>query len=165
MSKDKSKAMDPSIREQHNPEPIKRAPRDAYGLTVLIEEVTDLFPETTYETSGPNEFGVNLSVAFDDGEAPDLFPLIGLIESDPRVRCVDRDSIEHYSMVEFHSSFRTQDSRAPFGLADAHAILSEENAAAWEESDRRLAPDFAHDEHCPSREDGEGCACLPEDES
>ena len=131
-------AMDPSAKEQTTPEAPRVSTRDAYAVQTLVAEVTALFPETTYETSHTNAFNTRLVVAFDDGETPDLYPLLELIETDPRVRGVDRDSIENYSVVEFHDSLRTQDSRDPFGLAEAHAILTAESDAAWAENDARL---------------------------
>lgn len=117
-------SMDPAVREQAIPDIPRTNPRDCYAVQTLVAEVTGLFPETAYETSGPNSFNTSLVVAFDDGESPDLFPLLALIQSDVRVLAVDRDSIEHRSVVEFHNNLRTHDSRAPFGLAEAHDILT-----------------------------------------
>jgi hypothetical protein len=132
--------MDPSIREQATPEPVVRAKRDVYAVRTLVTEVTDLFPEVSYETSNPGPFGGNVTVSFDQSDTPDLFPLLALIESDERVQSVGETG-DGDALVNFHANLRTQDSREPFGLAEAHAILTGESEAQWAENDARLEGD------------------------
>jgi hypothetical protein len=123
-----AKAMDPSIREQATPDPIVTAKRDAYAVTTLVSEVMALFPEVTYETGSDSVRSVNTVVTFDDFESPDLHPLLSLVESDVRVKSVERDDHDPLIAVEFYPSLRTQDSRAPFGLAAAYDILNRDDA-------------------------------------
>jgi hypothetical protein len=124
--KQETAPMDPSVPERRTPTLHRVSERDAYALTTLVNEVAGLFPETTYETSGANAFNTRLVVAFHDPETPDLYPLVSLVEADPRVLSVGRDRDGTSTVVEFHDSFRTQDGRQPFGLAEAYDILSEQ---------------------------------------
>lgn len=155
-----AKAMDPSVREQTTPVKPSNNPRDAYAVLTLVNEVMDLFPETSYETSGPNSFNTNLVVAFDDSESSDLYPLLTLVESDARVLRVDRDSIEHRTFVEFHNSFRTQDSRAPFGLAGAHDILTAGGDVWLDENHDFVVREDDSTEDDPDYQDGDASASI-----
>lgn len=128
--------MDPSVTERAAPVTPSSNERDCYAALTLIKEVTDLFPEVTYETGGRNGRNVALDVTFADGETPDLYPLLALIESDARVSGVTSDHAEGLVHVSFHNSLRTQDSRAPFGLVEAHRILAEgEGSIGLDEDD------------------------------
>lgn len=137
-------SMDSSAREQVVPMTPSTNHRDCYALLTLVAEVTGLFPETTYETSGANAFNTALVVQFTAHETPDLYPLLSLIESDGRVAEVLYDASEDSVLVSFHSNFRTQDSREPFGLAEAHAILTSGGSIGLDEDDDfALEPDPA----------------------
>lgn len=119
-------AMDPGVREQSAPEAQVSTPRACYAAQTLADEVLALF-EVHTEFGEPNARNVALRVGFVDSKYPDLYSLLVLTESDERVLAVDSDGDS--VLVSFHNSLRTQDSRAPFGLAEAYDILSANDEA------------------------------------
>lgn len=123
--------MDPSVQESITPKPQRNRERNGYAMQTLIDEMVDLFPDLPYETSEPREFNVRTLVTFKE---PHLSALLLLIQGDPRVADVRPDPEAGETSVEFHASLRTQDSRDPFGLAEAYAILAEDGKIALDEN-------------------------------
>lgn len=125
---EKGQPMDPSIREESTGTVHVNNPRVCWAAKTLVIEVEELFPET------PVEFGIRdlrntaLSVTFDltSQHGPDrdmLTALLELVDTDARVAevVIEEDS----AFVRFHSNPRIQDSRDPFGLADALDVLND----------------------------------------
>jgi hypothetical protein len=118
--------MDTSVREALVGTPASNTKRTCHAIKQLVAEVAGLFPETPVEYSNYDGRNTALDVTFDmsvfhsTGET--LFAsLLSLVESDERVReVIDEDRKFLVGMV---SSPRLQDSRAPFGLDDAYAVL------------------------------------------
>lgn len=119
--------MDPGVVETKTPEVRPNNGRNAYSVDTLIAEVTDLFPEVTYETSNPDWRNANTDVTFDDVTDEGLVSLLrALAETDPRVAEVITE--ETRVLVSVKQNPRTQDSREPFGLADAWMVLVEDGS-------------------------------------
>lgn len=117
--------MDPSAQEHFVGKPHVNQPRVCYGIKTLVGEVLELFPKTIFETSEPNDRNVDLAVTFviDD---PWLADVLLLIEPGARVDEIFHDGENKTLKVHFRNSARTQDSREPFGLAEALEILEDE---------------------------------------
>lgn len=125
--------MDPSVQEgaakKHQNEP-----RSVYALDTLVEEVKALFPETTYEVSNFDGRNAAHDVQFqitseaDNAALPELLGL-AIPASDPRVEEILLDAEDGLLLVSFYKNARVQDSREPFGLNDAWAILGEEDGS------------------------------------
>lgn len=123
--------MDATITEATEPPAIAEnasQPRQCWAMVTLIEEVVTSFPETSWETGDLTHFGSALDVVFTgytDAE-PSLPAVLSLIETDFRVAEVDLDSRDQQVLVVFHADFTTKDSREPFGLAEALAVMNGE---------------------------------------
>lgn len=123
--------MDPSILESVTGTAKPNRKRRAYALHTLINEVLDLFPETTYEVSGYDGLNAALDVQF-YVEHAGLAALLWLVESDERVREViselaaGQDGGGEEFLVSLKPNARTKDSREPFGLAAAWEILADQ---------------------------------------
>lgn len=102
--------------------------RTADALLTLIEEVTTLFPETSYEVGNPNKWGVISTVTFSTGGIDGLAELLTLIASDVRVKEITEDSAESLTEIDLYPSLRTMDNRDSFGLGDAWVVLSEDES-------------------------------------
>lgn len=122
--------MDPSIPESDTAAPASNTQRVCWALKTLREEVWSLFPETPVEYSNPDGRNAMLDATFDitvhDTETQAEFvAMINLLADDRRV-----DTIAHTEgavLVSMPRNPRTQDSREPFGLWQAHAVLSGED--------------------------------------
>ena len=134
-SRDKTTPMDPSARERAIGTQAQNHPRPCWAMKTLIAEVMDLFPETTYEESGYDGRNTALDVVFDVHECPDLARLLECVRTDDRVVDVDYDQHGQMVLVAFRAQPRMQDSREPFGLADAWSILIDEEAGTGTASD------------------------------
>lgn len=104
--------------------------RVCWAAKTLVNEFTDLFPETPVEYSNPDGRNTMLDVSFDLTAVPDsdrdaAAALLELVETDARVGSVFIESAAESLLVSFKSSARTQDSRDSFGLADAWDVLSD----------------------------------------
>lgn len=117
--------MDSSVPEVTGAPPVANRQRNAYALDVLIGEVLEVFPETTFEVSGVNRFNTALHVAFHPEEFERLDELLALVEDDPRVEEVLAEPEDHTILVCLHANLRLQDSRELFGLSEAWVILAE----------------------------------------
>ena len=122
--------MDPDARETRTPEPPSRRTRTADGVLTLIDEVSDLFPETSYELGSPNQWGVISSVTFEVAGLEGLPELLSLVETDARVKEITEDDKEGLVEISLHPSFRTMDIREQYGLAEAWMVLCEEEDGA-----------------------------------
>lgn len=118
--------MDPSAPESLTPGVTVRKARLAYSVETLIEEVMDLFPETTYEPSDMNVWGARDGVTFVTDGIDGLGDLLRLLASDTRVKEITSDSTEGLVDVQMHGSLRTMDSREPFGLSEIWGVLCEQ---------------------------------------
>lgn len=116
-------AMDPSIRENVVGHDVLPQARVCYAAETLVEEVTALFPETAVDFAKANGRGVALEVIFQTHDLPDLEVLLSTVDVDARVESVVTE--DGQTSVLFHNSFRTQDSRDPFGLSLARSILGD----------------------------------------
>jgi len=137
---EKGQPMDAAIRENTVGTATTNRKRNCYAMNTLIAEVTDLFPETSYEVSNYDGRNVAHDIQFDITSVPDdeqdLFILLmGLLVSsdgshphnaDPRIAEVSIDP--EGVLVSFRASARTQDDRSPFGLADAWEIVVDDGA-------------------------------------
>lgn len=124
------KVMDPTAKETAVAAPQENAGRACWAIETLREEIEALFPETAHDYSAYNGRNTALGVTFDlsmlDDEDFDIaLDVLNLAVSDLRVADVQHDVKEQTVYVEMHSNARTQDSRTPFGLADAYALLIE----------------------------------------
>lgn len=127
---DGPKMMDPSIPEVAVAAPMHVQRRACWAVETLAEEVTALFPETAVEHSAYNGRNTALGVTFDctmldDEDWTVARKVIGLIPVDARVQEIVVDGDQRALYVEMFANARTQDSREPFGLADAYALLIE----------------------------------------
>lgn len=123
--------MDPSINETATPVQRSANPRNAYTIDTIIAEVLAIYPDTPYEVGDRTALNVATSVRFDlvGAAAPDLddstdavsLPdLLALLDvTDPRLAEISPS--EGY--VRVRASARTQDSREPFGFAEAWDTL------------------------------------------
>lgn len=108
--------------------PATNTVRVCWAAKTLVEEFTELFPETPVEYSGPDGRNTMLDVTFDITAVPDTerdgaTALLELVQTDERVQWVI--AAEDGVLVSFRSSARTQDSRYSFGLADAWDVLTD----------------------------------------
>lgn len=108
--------------------PATNTVRVCWAAKTLVEEFTDLFPETPVEYSNPDGRNTMLDVTFDltvlDDEMEDAATaLLELIHTDVRVNVVLAEN--NAVLVSFKSSARTQDNRDSFGLADAWDVLTD----------------------------------------
>ena len=123
--------MDNTMPEGDAPVMYVPTPRNTYAMDQLIKEVLDLFPETSYEVSARNQRGVAFDVQFtpDTEHARDLMVLLSLLADEAYNRDVRLLSIVadiEGVLVSFRNNPQIQDDPAPFGLAEAHAVLSGE---------------------------------------
>lgn len=125
-----SEPMDPAIHEETVAPMVTNHERVCYAARTLASEVEALFPETPVEYSNVDGRNTALDVTFDltvldEADRDDLTRVLNLVDSDPRVDLVIAGGAEHEGqvLVSFKSSLRTQDSREPFGLADAFSVL------------------------------------------
>lgn len=124
------KMMDPSIPETAVATPRGNKSRPCWAIETLRQEVEALFPETAVEYSAYTRYNAALGVSFDCSMLDDedwtiARKAIGLIPVDARVQGIVVDGGQRAIYVEMLSNARTQDSRMPFGLADAYALLIE----------------------------------------
>lgn len=131
---DKNEPMDDSVTEAKVGTPADNTQRVCYAAKTLVAEVEALFPETPVEYSNYDGRNTALDVQFDltGIDAADRDTLIAMmtlfdLDDDPRINLIvsEDDSL----LVSFKASARTQDSRDPFGLADAWEILTEEQGS------------------------------------
>jgi hypothetical protein len=126
----KIEPMDDSIKEAREGTPFANAPRQCWAMKTLISEVHSLFPETPYEVSNIDGRNTALDVKFDltvlDEQAgADLRTLLVSLDGDERVDETFWE--EDMVLVSFQSNPRTQDSREPFDLSGAYAVLIEDD--------------------------------------
>jgi hypothetical protein len=129
MSDKEQSPMDPGAQELLPGEQtvITHASRLCYALRTLVEEFTELFPETTYEVFDINGRNTALSVRFNlaaitDQEREDAAAaLIRMLAGEPRVLESGVEAREGY--VRFRPSARTQDNPETFSLRAAYEIL------------------------------------------
>lgn len=138
---EETQPMDPAVREvAAEGQAMSNAPRVCYAAQTLIEEFTELFPETTYETCDVDGRNTALGVKFaigaiqDEEERSIAKTMIRTLTVSDRVYeaavyynvkiGLDHDVATEEGYVRFHSNPRTQDSREPFGLAEAYEILA-----------------------------------------
>jgi hypothetical protein len=124
------KMMDPSIPEASVAAPQANTGRPCWAIETLREEVQALFPETAIEYSAYNGRNTALGVTFDCAMLDDedwtiARKAVGLIPVDARVQEIVVDGDQRIIYAAMYSNARTQDSREPFGLADAYALLIE----------------------------------------
>lgn len=126
-SSDAPQMMDPDAVEVQRA--INKMPRQrvAYALMTLIEEIEELFPETTIEIVDRNGRGVGYAASFATHESPELKELILLLR-DPRVEGTIHDDKEDLAFVSLHNNSRTMDNRDPYDLASALAVLREDES-------------------------------------
>lgn len=141
MSKDTPQPMDASIREDAHPVAKTNHQRTCHAIKQLVEEVLDLFPETTMVYGDYDMRNTALSVEFTTEDAEDqrvLGDLLSLIIVDPRVESSDAE------IVKFKSNSRTQDLRDSFNLADAWLELGEDSPS-WDGGDANTESDDVQD--------------------
>lgn len=144
MDKKVVKPMDDGIRERSIGEMRPNAKRQCWAIKTLVAEVHALFPETVVSYDDYDGRNTALSVTFQldgfntDTDADDLHNLLALL-GDPahnedqrieRVTCGDDEVC-----ILMRSDPRTQDSREPFGLADALSVLSGEDEGYADDGD------------------------------
>lgn len=105
--------------------PVANRQRNAYAIDTLISEVLEVFPETTHEVSGYNQFNTALHVAFHPEEFERVDEVLSLIEVDERVQEVLVEPEDRTILVALHPNMRLQDLRDPFNIKHAWAILAE----------------------------------------
>jgi hypothetical protein len=126
--------MDPSIIEDRVGSAHVNTGRACYAAKTLVAEVEALFPGVPVDYSNRDGRSTALDVSFDltvldEPDGQDLVTLLTLLgdsahNEDPRIREVMADPGTLQVLVGFRSNPRTQDSREPFGLADALDVLS-----------------------------------------
>lgn len=127
--------MDASISEARVGTPSTNNQRPCWAIKTLNEEVWSLFPETPVEYSNFNGRNTALDVTYDLTAIPEderalAGKVIALLAGDARV--ADVVLVDDSVLISMHPNPRTQDSREPFGLANAHAILtSGEDDEGW----------------------------------
>lgn len=127
---DEPTPMDASIRERATGTTASNTQRVCYAIKTLVAEMHALFPETPVEYSDYDGRNTALAVSFDlsplDEETGTtvlaLFTLFDF-DADPRIASVDADG--PVVLISFRANARTQDSREPFGLAEAWEVLTE----------------------------------------
>lgn len=146
---DSPQPMDVTAHEVAVPEAVTNESRVCYAVETLVAEFRALFPETPVEYIEVNGRNTALGVVFDlttlDADtaridAGQLLRLLGdeAYNDDPRIATVVVDNDTETAAVVMHNNPRTQDSREPFGLADAWSVLtgaSEPDAEAEDEAD------------------------------
>lgn len=131
--------MDDSVREVANPTTSTNHPRVCWAIKTLVSELTVLFPEIgTPEYGDVDGRNTALSVTFDcsmvdEDDQIDLSALLSVLPVDPRVADTEVGSDQAYVLM--HANPRTQDTRDPFGLADAIHAMEEGMEAAEAEGD------------------------------
>ena len=146
----KSTPMDAGVQEKAQGAPSTNSPRACYAIKTLVAEFRNLFPETVTEYSNYDGRNTALSVTFDltgipeddRGAATDLMTLLDdpAYNEDRRVEYVIVE--DEQVLVTMRSNAQTQDSREPFGLADAYMVLAgeaDDMAASDEYEDRVLS--------------------------
>lgn len=128
----KVEPMDDSIKEAREGTPFTNAPRQCWAMKTLINEVHSLFPETPYEVSNIDGRNTALDVTFDltvleDVDHATMIALLTLFDLAEEPRIEQIISEDESILVSFKSNPRTQDSREPFGLVEAYAVLVEED--------------------------------------
>lgn len=123
----KSAPMDPTVQEGEYVSHVRA--REPYAMEQLVSEVLTIFPDTAYEASNHNAWGVMLDAQFvaSSENAADLADLLSLLgdpayNEDTRITEVVTD--EEGTLVRFRDDARTFDLRDPFGLPGAYAILT-----------------------------------------
>lgn len=124
--------MDTSIGEKAVGSMHVNKTRVCWALKTLVAEVLELFPETPVEYANHDGRRTALSASFDltvhdEQDADDIGALLILLNDpayneDPRIESVVYE--EGQAHVLMRSDPRTQDSREPFGLADAWLVLA-----------------------------------------
>lgn len=102
--------------------------RECWAIQTLVSEVESLYPGVTHEFSDLSEDGSYLSVVLTEHSKPyTLGSLLMLASGDPRVDFVinGADDKEGSTLVVMVDHFFTKDTRDPFNLADAAAILGD----------------------------------------
>lgn len=128
--KDKGQPMDPTYRESAVGTMHVNRPRIAWALKQLVAEVEALFPETAVTYGNEDKRNTSLSATFVCTD-PTLADLLGLLDDpayneDRRIESVTAQQAEgepEEVTVTLLASARTQDSRTPYGLADAYEVL------------------------------------------
>lgn len=146
--------MDPSAPETKTPPTgevggMSNTARVAYAIKQLVKEVEELFPETPVTYGNINGRNTALSVEFDltsldKSEREALTNLAGLVESDPRV--LDVLPLSESVLITLRANPVTQDSREPFGLADALHVLADPDDEDEQEPLFMLEPTAGWDE-------------------
>lgn len=129
---DKNTPMDASVPESRTAVPSTNSPRVCWALKTLVDEFRNLFPETRTEYSNYDGRNTALSVTFDLTGIPedvrtDAALLMELLNDpayneDKRIEYVIIE--DEHALVTMRANPRTQDSREPFGLADAYEVLA-----------------------------------------
>jgi hypothetical protein len=145
--KDESgKPMDDGVTERAVGVPVTNSQRVCWAIKTLVAEVHSMFPETTAEYSDYDGRNTALAVTFDltpldaDTDRVDLANLLELLNDpayndDRRIREVIVESDDSAVYVSMRGNPRTQDSREPFGLADALEVLTGGDEGYDEEND------------------------------
>lgn len=128
--------MDPGARERAVGEPVTNTARVCYAAKTLVAEMHALFPETPVEYSNYDGRNTALDVKFDltvldEADRATVIAMFTLFDfdADPRVDMVIPAHEDAALLVSFKSNATTQDSRAPFGLAEAWSVLTEDESA------------------------------------
>lgn len=124
--------MDDTVHEARVGAPKTNTQRQCWAAKTLAAEVLDMFPETPVEYSNYDGRNTALDVSFDltgldSQDRADMLTVLSLLDDsayneDQRIREVTAE--DGQVLVSFRSSARTQDSREPFGIADAMSVLS-----------------------------------------
>lgn len=123
------KAMDPDLQESSlSTDAALVIARHCYSIDTLVSEVLGLFPETIVTYGDPNGRDVALSATFETEESGfgplrEILSIVGLGE---RIAMVSTDLVGGRITVFVRNTPATYDSREQFGLAEAFAVLIED---------------------------------------
>lgn len=122
------KPMDPSVQETDNLV-VTHEPRTCWAIRTLVTEIHDVFPEIPVEYSEVDGRNTALAVTFDltvldTADRALANSLLDLLDADNRISNIIEE--DDRVLVSMWSNPRTQDDKSPFGIADAHEVLTEE---------------------------------------
>ena len=126
--------MDPSVKEVAVAPATTYRERTAYALSTLLDEFTEVFPETEFEFTRRDGRNTALEVQItlpDEGDGLDTAAaLLGAIV-DERIEEIVVDKADRLASIAVWSNARTQDIRDTFALVDALlALLPEDGESA-----------------------------------
>lgn len=117
--------MDPSAAESPSSPGFQMSEREAYALVTLTEEITALYEDATVEYGDRNGWGVALSATYTLPEEK-AAALATLLRFEERVAHTMTNSATSFTVTVVPVP-HLLDSRDPFDLASASAVLDEDD--------------------------------------